>query len=689
MTLTSTSNFYLIQIDVYAIHKIFLDLISAGLVKYTKGDLKMKPYISLKQGKREDKGREMVMYVLLKIAKIIMLVSGMAIAAQCQTFTVKGKISTPTGPVRYASVTFISSSDTTRKFSALTDTSGNYQLDVVTSVKPPDNLPTKFELEQNYPNPFSSSTSISYKLAEQSNISVKIYNILGQVVKEFRVGSQVAGIHGVVWDGTNNLGKKVATGVYFYQLQTSKEVLAKKMVLTGNLPETTMYLSKNLHTELQSSIGNHLGKLALTSYKIYVTNTDSTKPEITSLELTGITITHDTTINFGAQRAPVALISGNQPVKVGQYLILDGSGSDHGDGDTLIYKWTANSNNPGYVYVDASNPSQRLGFLIKGIYKFTLIVNNGYTDSSPDTVAVIINSRDKIAFVDSCFELSLREALSMPNAEITDSMLLTLDTLVNISGYYFITVIDGIEKCTNLKLLSFSNQRITDLSLISGLTQLQELYLGGNRNIVDISPLANLTNLKELNLEQNNIYALSPLKNMTKMVDLNLINNPITDISSLKDMMDLEQLWIENPVKRTFFPLAGTSVIVKFTKLWLLWLSGFDCRDLSFVYTLDSLQYLRLSFCNVKDITPATNLIQLERLYMDSDSITDITPLANLINLNILDLQFNQITNIKPLVDNSGLGQGDAVGLNGNPLDSISVNQYIPQLRSRGVAVFY
>jgi Leucine-rich repeat (LRR) protein len=73
---------------------------------------------------------------------------------------------------------------------------------------------------------------------------------------------------------------------------------------------------------------------------------------------------------------------------------------------------------------------------------------------------------------------------------------------------------------------------------------------------------------------------------------------------------------------------------------------------------------------------------------MDSNNITDITPLEKLTNLNILDLIYNQIKNTLPLVNNNGLGQGDAVSLTGNPLDSISVNQYIPALVARGVSVY-
>jgi len=94
-----------------------------------------------------------------KAAEIVFLLMLGSAGANPQTFNVKGNVSTSIGPVSRALVTVVDEADATRNFSALTDTSGKYQLDIVTSVELHENLPSTLELEENYPNPFSSSTS--------------------------------------------------------------------------------------------------------------------------------------------------------------------------------------------------------------------------------------------------------------------------------------------------------------------------------------------------------------------------------------------------------------------------------------------------------------------------------------------------------------------------------------------------
>ncbi|MDP8202583.1 MAG: right-handed parallel beta-helix repeat-containing protein [Candidatus Tenebribacter burtonii] len=86
-------------------------------------------------------------------------------------------------------------------------------------------------LHQNYPNPFNPSTIINYSLKENSKVSLNIYNIKGQKVKQLVSDQLSAGQHSIRWDGIDDNGKNVSSGIYFYKLKTKGYVKTKRMVL--------------------------------------------------------------------------------------------------------------------------------------------------------------------------------------------------------------------------------------------------------------------------------------------------------------------------------------------------------------------------------------------------------------------------------------------------------------------------
>ncbi len=92
--------------------------------------------------------------------------------------------------------------------------------------------PTDYVLEQNYPNPFNPTTNISFVLPINKKISLTVYNTLGQKVKTL-VNNEVlvAGKHDVTWDGTNESGAKVASGMYMYTLKFGNFTKSKRMML--------------------------------------------------------------------------------------------------------------------------------------------------------------------------------------------------------------------------------------------------------------------------------------------------------------------------------------------------------------------------------------------------------------------------------------------------------------------------
>lgn len=86
-------------------------------------------------------------------------------------------------------------------------------------------------LLNNYPNPFNPQTTISYNLKSDSNVSLNVYNMLGQKVRTLVSGEQRNGSHSVVWNGKDNRGNSVSSGIYFYKLKTDSFTSTKKMVL--------------------------------------------------------------------------------------------------------------------------------------------------------------------------------------------------------------------------------------------------------------------------------------------------------------------------------------------------------------------------------------------------------------------------------------------------------------------------
>jgi hypothetical protein len=88
-----------------------------------------------------------------------------------------------------------------------------------------------YSLSQNYPNPFNPTTELLFSMRTKGHVSLKIYNVAGQLVKTLVNEVRDAGPHREVWDGTNNLGTNVASGVYFYKMQTNDFSQTKKMVL--------------------------------------------------------------------------------------------------------------------------------------------------------------------------------------------------------------------------------------------------------------------------------------------------------------------------------------------------------------------------------------------------------------------------------------------------------------------------
>ncbi len=95
-----------------------------------------------------------------------------------------------------------------------------------------ENILIGFELKQNYPNPFNPETVISYRLSVISDVSLKIFDVLGREITTLVNGMQSPGIHTVEWNGKNSAGQQAGSGIYFYRLTAGNGfVETKKMIL--------------------------------------------------------------------------------------------------------------------------------------------------------------------------------------------------------------------------------------------------------------------------------------------------------------------------------------------------------------------------------------------------------------------------------------------------------------------------
>lgn len=92
--------------------------------------------------------------------------------------------------------------------------------------------PATFSLDQNYPNPFNPTTRIDFQISEPVLVSISVYDMTGRKVRSLMNSIQQSGTHSVVWDGRDDVGQVVASGVYVYQMKAGNFVDSQKMVFT-------------------------------------------------------------------------------------------------------------------------------------------------------------------------------------------------------------------------------------------------------------------------------------------------------------------------------------------------------------------------------------------------------------------------------------------------------------------------
>lgn len=320
---------------------------------------------------------------------------------------------------------------------------------------------------------------------------------------------------------------------------------------------------------------------------------------------------------------------------------------------------------------------------MKRITKITVLLLLTFVTSTP----MVIDAKEKagneiVNIPDDNLKVCINNTVgSKPGDSISEGELLGITSLF--CANEGIKSIEGLEKATNLdyltlsqnkisdihplkgltlRSLNLSDNNITDLGVLSGLTNLEILELNNN-DISDLSPLKGLKKLKQLGLYRTEIRDLSPLSELTNLQNLNLESPKISNIGPLKSLTNLENLELISPKISDISPLSGL------TNLENLDLSNDNISNVNSLKGLTKLKYLALYSNKIKDLSPLSRLTNLEYLDLADNNISDVSSLSKLKNLEFLHLHYNKITNINSL---SGLTNLQDLALSNNKIKDLS-----------------
>jgi Leucine-rich repeat (LRR) protein len=397
---------------------------------------------------------------------------------------------------------------------------------------------------------------------------------------------------------------------------------------------------------------------------------------------------------------------------VGSYVTLDASNSQIKN-NVYYIRWYQNQNNPDSVTllgVSDYYPINNIVFYVEGAYEFYLEIEDMQGEIYMDTLVVKVAQRQYCLIDDIALEGMIRFTLKYPEGPLNEVKLTELDSLQN--NYINsdkIENFEGIQFCTELSYLHLLGLKVTDISPISSLTKLKNFDYNQSHCLENITPLSGLTSLEYLVLHSNNISNIEPLRHLINLKELDLDVNPITDISPLEGLYNLEilhmcsagpyanklsdisslsSLTALKELRLPYQDISDISPLNNLTRLERLYLYSNNITDISSVADLDSLNYLNVKSNSIQSLNGISNLDGLTSLSASSNLISDISDLEFTRNLKSYGLSNNNITNIEPLIKNPHIGDGCSIFLDNNPLDSISINLYIPTLQDRGARVF-
>ena len=503
-------------------------------------------------------------------------------------------------------------------------------------------LPKSFSLGPNYPNPFNPSTIIPYQLATSSEVRLEVFNLLGQHIATLVAGERPAGFHTATWHATDGAGRAVGAGVYIYRMTVGAESQTGRMVLIDGQAGVSAAGAASVMPGAPSSGGPN--------------------EEVYGLIVSGSGLVPyvDSAFRVEAGMVPVELV-----VSEGQHSAGKAADDDCAFCDLLDAFNDAEEDAEEeeeeelivYASVSDNIPTPGQSFTLRAR------VQNQGTDEFQDLVLSYYRSSDATISTQDML-LGTDEVGSLAASSTSGNESLSLTASSTSGTYYYGACVasvsdegDTLNYCStgvrvivadeedqvvipdaNLRAAIADTLGKASSALITVAEMKALLRLDANEaSISDLTGLEFATNLTWLGLSDNQIVDLSALKGLTKLEVLGLSGNQITDISAL----------------------AGL------TKLWWLGLDGLRGNQIT-------------------DIAALAGLTSLRILYIGYNQITDVSALAGLTNLTHLYLWKNRITDVSAL---TGLTNLKELFLNDNPLSASSINDHIPTLQARGVAV--
>lgn len=219
---------------------------------------------------------------------------------------------------------------------------------------------------------------------------------------------------------------------------------------------------------------------------------------------------------------------------------------------------------------------------------------------------------------------------SPPETTTTTAAIPAVPESITIGGKSYRTDMTGT---LNLASKGLTDSDIKDLKYMTSVT---EIILSYNE-LTDLSPLSGLTQLQKLTYHNNKVKDLSYAKNLKKLKVLGAENNGISDLSPLSGMTELTEIWLKNNNFSDVTPLKNC------TKVQYLSIAKNPVSDCSAFSGMKKLKGIHLNGCKLKSLEPFSGCTMLEYAYVGENQLTDLTPLAGNTGLRILSAPNNKL----------------------------------------------